>query len=101
MLTFIFNDGLETEKSIQFNSFNEILGVNRMNASREIRIDTASDIPDLSDFTGFTSFQTLKVVTGDGLELTMAGEYNTVDALNVSYFDDNKTYQINMSLSNK
>lgn len=101
MLTFIFNDGLETEKSIQFNSFNEILGVNRMNASREIRIDMASDIPDLSDFTGFTSFQTLKVVTGDGLELTMAGEYNTVDALNVSYFDDNKTYQINMSLSNK
>lgn len=101
MLTFIFNDGLETEKSIQFNSFNEILGVNRMNAAREIRIDTASDIPDLSDFTGFTSFQTLKVVTGDGIELTMAGEYNTVDALNVSYFDDNKTYQINMSLSNK
>ena len=101
MLTFIFDNGLDSEKRIQFNSFNEILGVNRMNASREIRIDSSSDVPDLSEFTGFTSFQTLKVINGDGIELPLAGEYNSVDALNASYFDADKMYQINMSLSNK
>lgn len=101
MLTFIFNDGLDAEKRIRFDSLNEILGVNRMNAAREIKIDSSSDVPDLSEFTGFTSFQTLKVITGDGVELPLAGEYNSVDALNVSYFDADKMYQINMSLSNK
>lgn len=99
MLTFIFDNNLETEKSIQFNSFNEILGVNRMNASREIKIDSSSDVPDLSEFAGFTSFQTLKVITGDGVDLPLAGEYNHVDALNVSYFDNDQMYQINISLS--
>ena len=99
MITFIFDSNLSTEKSIQFSSFNEIIGPNRLNASREIQMESTSDIPDLSDFNGYTHFSTLSVINGDNIELPLSGEYNKISSLTVSYFDSDKSYQINISLT--
>lgn len=99
-MTFIFDKSLETEKHIEMDYYSEQVKNHKLNATKEYKIYSEEDFPDISDFGDGMLFTTLEVK--DGLmTVPIIGQYNSIDTFNASYSSVGKTYIINMILGVK
>lgn len=104
-MIFTFDKRLATEKAISMDYYNEQVRNKKLNATKEYKIRSEEDFPDISGFEDNTSFVTLDVTDiddhGQEIVVPIVGTYNNIDTFNVSYSSIGKTYLINMILGVK
>jgi hypothetical protein len=94
----IFDKGLTSEKTIEMDNMFEYPLDNNMNLTKEIIIKEGVVIPDYAPLEENFPFTTLNVISGNGIEIPLAGQYNKVTGMSINYFDSEKRYSVNINL---
>lgn len=94
----IFDKGLASEKTIEMDNMFEYPLDNNMNLTKEIYIKEGVVIPDYAPLEENFPFTTLNIVSGNGIEIPLAGKYNKVVGMSINYFDADKRYSVNINL---
>lgn len=94
----IFDKDTEIERSIPMAFMNEQPMVNKMTCDIAIKVTKSSDIPDLSQFKDHPTFETIDVVSEDGITLPLMGNYSKITSLYANYSDIEKVYSIGMAV---
>ena len=95
--TIYFDKDMTTEKSFEFDSFNENLLSNVMSIS--IGYDTG-EMTDITDYTEIKNleFTKVEIFNKEGNKIPYFGIYTHVDEINVNYYAPDNVYSVNMSL---
>lgn len=97
-MTIIFNKGLTNEKTIEMDNMFEYPLDNNMNLTKEIFIKEGVVIPNYAPLEENFPFTTLNIISGNGIEIPLAGKYNKVTGMSINYFDADKRYSVNINL---
>lgn len=92
-----FDKGLATERELQVKNIYEHPLQQRLSASDEIKVTSASDVPDMSDFLNNPYFTTLEITDGEIVIPTQAS-YNHIADLTLNYYEESKIYNVNIVL---
>lgn len=98
----IFDQGLETERSLDLDFINEQPLQNTLIGSRNAVITQDSGFPDFTGFDKGTTFQTVTVVDGS-LVVPIIKQYNEITTFGVMYRDNASSigFSVNITLGYK
>lgn len=94
----IFDKGLSSEKTIEMDSMFEYPLNNTVNLNKEIIIKEGVSIPNYSPVGENFPFTSVSVISGNGIEIPLAGTYNKVTGMSLNYFDADKRYTVSINL---
>ena len=94
----IFNKGLTNEKIIEMDNFFEHPLNNNINLTKEIIIKEGVEIPNYAPVQENFPFSTVNIISGNGVEIPLAGKYDKVTGMSINYFDADKRYSVNINL---
>lgn len=95
--TILFDKGLETERRLEFDSFNESVGSNSLSLSIRYEISDGESVSDLKPFTGMT-FSTVEITDADGHNVPVFGSYTRVDDAVVNYYCADSIYTVTVTV---
>ena len=94
----IFDKGFASEKTIEMDNMFEYPLDNNMNLTKEIYLKEGVIIPDYAPLEENFPFTTLNIISGNGIEIPLAGKYDKVIGMSINYFDVDKRYVVNINL---
>ena len=97
MITLTFDRGLQSERSVLINSYNERPLVNHFTGSYNAMIDKQEDVPSFPQLSD-KSFVTVHAVREDGVELPMEGDYNIIADCVCNYGDQTRMFAMTITL---
>ena len=93
----IFDRGTAAERTLPFDTINELVSENRLRASLNETFEELDSIPDTGSFYSNRSFRTVDAVV-DGKTFRLNGTYNYISVLSATYSERSKQYSLNLTL---
>lgn len=98
----IFDKNTANEREIKLSFYAEQARANRFSGNDSIEVKAGTDFPDISELVANPDFDTVTVINGKGVTIPLAGNYNTISSVNVTYNDNagngNGIYSVDMTL---
>lgn len=98
----IFDRGLDTQRSVEVDSFSENVGRGVLSASWARVLKSDTEIPAVKPLTDNPTFTTVEVADTDGetaFSVPVQGEYNTIREANVNYSSAQRVYTLTLVLA--
>lgn len=99
MVTLILDKGLETERRILIDSFNEQPLSGSFCGTRRARVERAEDVPDVRALVKNPTFFTVEAVNGGDVPIRITGSYNRISVLSAAYEDMQKYFTLSLTLA--
>ena len=99
MITLTFNKGLANEYSVTMSSYYERPIHKIFNATYNVRVTKASDIPSYDGLSADMDIQSVTVRNGDGLLIPLSGKYNRISEIGMNYDDESRQFSSNITLT--